>query len=229
MNRRIKYIRLLFIGAIFLVTPIFIQELVLFMEAKEEYDSVPDMNNIPATSGLPITTTAQEEWPKNELFLEQQRANYRVQIDEESQEIIEVSEKNAFMLIIPKLSIKERILDGTSAAVLKHGPGLYEYSQMPGLGDRNVIIAGHRSGYGKYYKLFRNIHELGEGDEVKLYYNGDIYHYIYKETVIITPDQSDELFLQGYSCLTLISCNPIGKNTQRILVRFQLNNVEKSN
>lgn len=30
-------------------------------------------------------------------------------------------------------------------AALNKGPGLYEYSQLPGEGDRNVSIAAHRN------------------------------------------------------------------------------------
>ena len=49
-----------------------------------------------------------------------------------------------------------------------------------------------------------------------------IYAYQYKETKITKPSDVSVLYLQGYPCLTLTSCNPLGENYERIIVHGEL-------
>lgn len=208
-----KYIilRWILILSIMIVLPIFLFECYKLKRALDEYNSVPELTDIPATKNMPVTTGGPETWPKDELFVESNRSNYK---------------SGELRLIIPKLKLDEAVMDGTSQAALKHGPGLYEYAQLPGEGDRNVSIAGHRAGYSKYYNLFRNIHTLSDGDFLYLTDDEKIYIYQYKETKIVLPDDNSVIYLQGYSCLTLTSCHPIGKNKKRIVVVAELISIE---
>lgn len=52
-------------------------------------------------------------------------------------------------LYIPAIGITRTIWDGTDAQTLSKGVGLYEYAQLPGEGNRNVSLAGHRNGLDK--------------------------------------------------------------------------------
>lgn len=125
-------------------------------------------------------------------------------------------------LLVPCLGIDEIVMDGTSKEALQRGPGLFGCSYMPGEGDRNVSIGAFRYGRSHYENLFHNLHRIEKGDYLYLTYQGYVYCYCYKETVIIKPDEASALGMQGYSCLSLISCHPIGQGEERIVVRAQL-------
>lgn len=64
--------------------------------------------------------------PYDKLFITKERKDYKT---------------GNLTLIIPKLSLKEPVQDGTDTASLNKGPGLYDYAQLPGEGDKNVSIA----------------------------------------------------------------------------------------
>lgn len=208
-------VRILIIIAIVVMIPVCCYEGYKYKQALDDYNNVPALTNVPSTKNMPVNNDDPDKWPKNQLFVETNRAEYTN------------DSKDALRLIIPKLNINERVMDGTTAACLKYGPGLSEYAQMPGEGDRNVSIAGHRAGHSKYYNLFRNIHTIKDGDLVYLTYKGVVYCYKYKETIIVKPSDTSVLMLQGYSCLSLISCNPLGHNYERIVVRLKLLKMEK--
>lgn len=128
-------------------------------------------------------------------------------------------------LIIPSLEIDTEVVNGTTLSALKHGPGLYATAQMPGEGDRNTSIAGHRNGIGTTWNIFYDIDKLNIGDELFLVYEDKVYRYLYKETKIVNPDNVSVLENQGYSCLTLTSCHPIGSDAQRIIIHAELKEI----
>ena len=71
-------------------------------------------------------------------------------------------------LYIPAIGITRTIWDGTDAQTLSKGVGLYEYAQLPGEGNRNVSLAGHRNGLDKNGNVtdhapFYYVDTLGEG------------------------------------------------------------------
>lgn len=212
MSKRDKIfrtVRYLLIAGILIMIPVFIYEGIQYKKALDEYNSIPEMSDIPEAESLPVTTCDPGEWPKDSLFLEPARASFDYKKDE-------------LRLIIPKLALNEAVVDGTSAACLKQGPGLYDVAQMPGEGDRNTSIAGHRAGISKYGNIFKYIHTLEEGDLLYLVYEDNIYTYLYRDTQIVEPKDSYVLLLQGYPCLTLTSCHPLGDNKQRIVVTSEL-------
>lgn len=124
-------------------------------------------------------------------------------------------ESGQLTLIVPKLNISTPVINGTDNKALKKGPGLYEYAQLPGEGNRNVSIAGHRDIYGS---VFYNIDKLGEKDLMYLQDDKNLYEYKYRKTQIIEPDDWSVIYPQGTSCLTLTSCHPIGVSSHRIVV-----------
>lgn len=191
--------------------PIFLYECYKLKMAKNEFDNIPTLIEESSTKDLPINTAKPEDWPKDALFVAKERAEYK---------------SGELRLVIPKIDLDEAIIDGTSASALKQGPGLYEYSQMPGEGDRNVSIAGHRAGYSKYANIFRNIHTIEEDDYMYLIDDANVYQYLYKGTKIVNPEEWSVIYLQGFSCLTLTSCNPIGDNYERIIVTGELISIE---
>lgn len=203
----LKLIRWLLILAILVVVVFFVREAIRYQKEKEEFDSIPEMSDIPATANMEVLEVPQEEWPEDKLFVEKNRAEFT---------------NGALHLTIPRMGVDDDVMDGTDRPALKNGPGLYTVAQMPGKGNRNTSIAGHRVGVSKYGNIFKEIEELGGTDMLYLHDADWIYAYVYQETLVVDPSDISVLFLKGYPCLTLTSCHPKGKNTERIIVHAKL-------
>src|ERR1700710_374209 len=65
---------------------------------------------------------------------------------------------------IPRIGASYVIVNGTDAASLRKGPGLYEDNPFPGA-PGTVAIAGHRT---TYLAPFRHIDRLKRGDEISV-------------------------------------------------------------
>lgn len=132
-------------------------------------------------------------------------------------------------LRIPKLNVERSVLNGVDLETLKHGVGLYDYAQLPGEGNRNVSIAGHRNGIHKGKITdgapFYYIDTLKQGDYLYLADKERIYRYLYHDTEIVEANDWGPIYSQGYSCLTLTSCHPIGVSDHRIIVRGELDQI----
>ena len=119
--------------------------------------------------------------------------------------------------------------NGTTAEVLKKGVGLYDYAQLPGRGNRNVSIAGHRNnrvnGRVTDDAPFYYVDTIGPGDFLYLYDDENIYRYVHEETYVVEETDWGPIYSQGFSCLTITSCEPIGVNTHRIIVVGRLDEI----
>lgn len=123
-------------------------------------------------------------------------------------------------LTIPSLGVeKAPVQNGTEDENLSAGPGLFQYAQMPSENGGNVSIAGHRDIDGS---IFYYVHNLSAGDYFYLEWDNKIYRYLYERTYVVTPDNWGPIEAQGYSCLTLVSCDPIGTTLNRIVVQSEL-------
>ncbi len=135
----------------------------------------------------------------------------------------EAYESGSMRLIIPKLELDIPILDGTSESALLQGEGLYDYAQLPQETGGNVSIAGHRNwvrnGQITDDVPFYYLHLLGAGDTLYLVYEDVIYQYVWDKTSIIESDDWSVIYPQGFSCLTLTTCTPIGVADHRYVVR----------
>ncbi len=126
------------------------------------------------------------------------------------------------MLTIPRLDVwSVSVENGTDDDALAQGPGLLLYAQMPSQQNGNVSIAGHRDIHGS---LFYYLHNLSQGDYFYLDWQGKVYRYLYEKTYVVEPDDWSPIKTQGYSCLTLLSCHPIGTSEKRIIVVAKLEN-----
>ncbi len=166
--------------------------------------------------GAPETVATPPEWagdglPHDKLFITVERQKY---------------EDGKLRLVIPKLKLNTPVLDGTELSVLNRGVGLFDYAQLPGEGNRNVSIAGHRNGRsgGRITDRapFYYIDTLTDGDRLYLRDDKHVYEYVYRTTFIVEPTDWAPIYSQGFSCLTLVSCEPIGVNTHRIVVQAEL-------
>ncbi len=149
--------------------------------------------------------------PHDKLFITPERQKYQ---------------SGDLRLIIPKLEVDIPILDGTEQETLRKGEGLYEYAQLPGEGNRNVSIAGHRNSVynGKILDNmpFYYIDTLTDDDCLYLVDDEFIYRYIWDKTTVVEETDWGPIYSQGFSALTITSCEPIGIADHRIIVRAAL-------
>ncbi len=156
------------------------------------------------TDGLPV----------GELVVTPERRTYR---------------DGALTLSIPALGVVRTVHDGTDPEDLNKGVGLYEYAQLPGEGNRNVSLAGHRNGISNGritdHAPFYYIDTLKEGDYLYLIDSARIYRYLWASCTIVEANDWSPIYTTGYSCVTLTSCHPIGVSDHRIVVRGTLDEI----
>ncbi|MCL1804786.1 MAG: class E sortase [Clostridiales bacterium] len=155
-----------------------------------------------------------EEPPYDKLFITGERRRYKDQ---------------DLTLVIPKLNKTLPIYNGVTQEVLKKGAGLYDFAQLPGEGNRNVSIAGHRNtsrfGVITDNAPFYYIDKLKDGDYLYLTDEENVYRYLYEDTRVVEADDWGPIYSQGFSCLTITSCTPIGIGSHRIVVRGRLDEI----
>lgn len=170
-----------------------------------EAEEVPEMEADPA---LDVGAA-----PAEGLYVSEARAAY---------------ESGTMRLIIPKLEVDVPILGDVKATTLRQGEGLYDQSQLPIEENGNVSIAGHRNGVigGRVIdsRPFYYINTLTEGDYLYLRDSEHIYQYQWQCTEVIKPTDWSPIYNQGYSCVTLTTCTPIGISDHRLVVRGELVN-----
>lgn len=119
---------------------------------------------------------------------------------------------------VPGIEVDLPIYHGTSNAVLDKGAGHLEGSHFPvgGKGTRSVITA-HRGLANA--TMFTNLDRMKVGDLVNVEVFGEILSYAVIETKVIDPEDTETLRADPTRDLvTLITCTPLGINTQRIVV-----------
>lgn len=222
-DKVLTLIRVVLIILIIAMIPFVVYEGYKYKVQKEYQDTIPDVTE------EEMDEEVDEELAELEKEIEQIKD---VKIKEEKKKEIKERKKykkannpNVLRLIVPRLNLNSEVVNGTTLSALKHGPGLYSVAQMPGEGDRNTSIAGHRTGIGTTWNIFYDIDKINIGDELFLAYEDKVYKYLYKETKIVNPDNISVLDNQGYSCLTLTSCHPLGSNTQRIIIHAELREI----
>lgn len=118
-------------------------------------------------------------------------------------------------LDVPKMGVHAPIYLGASVENMAVGAAHLSQTSLPvGGPDTNAVIAGHRN-----RAMFWFIDRLVAGDEVTVTNFHDVLRYRVVESAVIQPDDIATVLIQpGRDLITLISCTPIGKNSQRIVV-----------
>lgn len=205
-RRMIKILRTVLIISTAITLVVTVYQYNNYKTQKENWENIPDIEYTINEDN--ITDIEPDKFPEDTLFIERDRAEYK---------------DRDLRLIIPSMNINDDVMNGTSNSSLKHGPGLYDVAQIPRPGyNVNTSLAGHRAGYGRYGNLFKEIEELKENDRIYLVDKEYIYIYEYVDSKVVEPSDISVLYLQGFTCLTLTSCHPLGSNTQRIVVRAKL-------
>jgi len=128
-------------------------------------------------------------------------------------------QRGDMVLLIPSISVETLVGESTIPDGLMEMPGLFEFSQLPGKGDVNVSIAGHRD---IYDRVFYHLDKVGHGDYLYVVHDGIVFRYLYKDTEIVHPENWSVIKPQGFSCLTLVTCTPVGTTLNRMVLRAEL-------
>ena len=132
----------------------------------------------------------------------------------------------AGVIEIPRIELARVIVEGTSRADLKKGPGHYIGTPFPGQAG-NVGIAGHRTTYGA---PFNRIDELQPGDDIILSTSQGRFTYkvipapdsTNQAWYTVKPNQTEVLDDVGDNRVTLTACHPKYSAKQRIIVHAVL-------
>ena len=186
------------------------------LEREEPTEDIP-LVETPTEDTTEETTAATEAKPKEKKLVPVF----------DTVKLVDYSERSGYQsydmgLVVPRMGVRSRIINGTSLAALKKVPGLYETSRLPCEGEGNVIIAAHRDVYGAW---FYSIDKIREGDKLRIYFEDKIYVYDYKDTNIVERNDWSLLKEGEEQMLILTSCHPKGTSEKRIIVRAVLSDI----
>ena len=124
----------------------------------------------------------------------------------------------AIRIQIPALHVDAPIVQGDGWEQLKKGVGQHLGTGNPG--ERaNLVLSAHNDIFGE---IFRDLERLNPGDLVIVYTNQRSYTYIVVDTKIVMPNAVEVMDNTTQASVTLISCYPYMKDTQRIVVIARL-------
>ncbi|MDQ6694924.1 MAG: sortase [Chloroflexota bacterium] len=96
--------------------------------------------------------------------------------------------------------------------------GHHEGTGVPGE-QGNVVLAGHRD---INSALFRDLDRLKPGNDLFVTNSLGEYRYVVKESFVVGPSHTEVMDPTGDRRVTLITCTPIGLDTQRLIVVAEL-------
>lgn len=164
-----------------------------------------------------------DEKPAYGVIQDIERNMNDLEIEEEPEYIYETTRETyqdgMMTITIPKLEVAAEVMAGTSKSELKRGPGLYDISPLAYELESNVLIAAHRTTYGKW---FRHVDLLEAGDPIYLDFENHRFLYEVERVFIVAHNDWSVTEPQGYSALTLTACHPLYSAKQRIVVRAKL-------
>jgi len=121
-------------------------------------------------------------------------------------------------LRIPSIDVDLPIYHGTSDSTLLRGAGHLQGTSLPvGGAGTHAVITAHR-GLAEA-KMFTDLDGVSPGDTFSIEVLGEVLTYRVVRTQVVEPDESEALRpVEGEDLVTLVTCTPLGINTQRILV-----------
>ncbi|MHB9111686.1 MAG: sortase [Thermoleophilia bacterium] len=121
---------------------------------------------------------------------------------------------------IPRIGIREWVIQGASTEELKLGAGHIEETSIPGLGG-NFAIAGDRV---LYSAPFLRLEQMQVGDELLVHMPYADFVYQVEIKTNVDPTDISVLNPRGYDSVTLSTCDPIWDLQTRIIIFARLVN-----
>ena len=120
---------------------------------------------------------------------------------------------------IPSIDVYLPIYHGTDTSVLDKGAGHLMGTSLPIGGESTHAVITAHSGMAKQ-RLFTDLPQVEEGDVFYIHVLTETLAYQVYHTEPVYPHETDLLGItEGEDLCTLVTCVPIGVNTQRLLVQ----------
>lgn len=144
-----------------------------------------------------------------------------------------------FSIVIPKINATAPIVDNVDAsnsikylAALKNGVAHADGTAYPGDVGNMYLFAHSTDAFynvGRYNAVFFLIGHLRSGDEVDIYYRGNLYKYVVYDKKVVEPTDSQYLgtLTEGEKTLTLQTCYPPGTTLKRLVVLAKLEDLNQ--
>lgn len=169
-----------------------------------------------------------------EVLFPQEELNSRIKQEVKATPIVTKDSlivKQEFKLVIPSINLQHTIQKNVDPRYeseylpildkyIAHG----KFTKLPNQATQegNVYLFAHRNSYaGKSNGYFERLDEVGQGDIALIHYDGKIYTYQYRDSEIISPE--DTSVYTSYSpspTLTMQTCN--NGLSERLIVRWKL-------
>jgi sortase A len=117
-------------------------------------------------------------------------------------------------IVVPRLHLSMVVVEGTSTADLRKGPGHYRLTSRPG-GGGTVAIAGHRT---TWLHPFRHIDKLCPGDEIRLQMPYGTFVYRVTGHRIVAANDWSIIRRRPWEQLVLSACHPLYSASHRWVV-----------
>lgn len=121
-------------------------------------------------------------------------------------------------LRIPSIDLDLPVYHGTSESTLQKGVGHLQGTSLPvgGQGTR-AVLTGHRGLANA--TMFTHLDRVKKGDQIVVGLFGEVLTYEVVDIVVVDPEDTEEIRPDPRrDLLTLVTCTPLGVNTQRILI-----------
>jgi sortase A len=121
-------------------------------------------------------------------------------------------------LRIPVINVDLPVYHGTADDTLEMGVGHLQGTSLPvGGADTHSVLTAHRGLANA--TMFTNLDKVSVGDRFTIEVMSEVLTYEVVRTQVVNPDEQDALRpVAGEDLVTLVTCTPLGINTQRILV-----------
>lgn len=121
-------------------------------------------------------------------------------------------------LRIPTINVDLPVYHGTSDTTLLKGVGHLEGTSLPVGGEgKRTVLTGHRGL--ATATMFTDLDKVKNGETFSIEVLGEVFTYRVFEIKVVEPDATEEIrAVPGRDLATLVTCTPLGINTQRILI-----------
>lgn len=142
-----------------------------------------------------------------------------------------IPESTDFGIVIPKINANARIFPNVDPynskeflPVLRKGVAHAKGTFFPG-GGKNIYLFAHSTdaffNVGRYNAVFYLLGKLEKGDEIDIFYRGQLFKYSVFEKKVVQPGAVQYLRPDREEILTLQTCYPPGTTLKRLIVRAQ--------
>lgn len=130
---------------------------------------------------------------------------------------------------IPKIDVTEPVYHYSTDLSLEQGVGHIHGSSLPAGGvNTHSVLTGHRGLPSQ--KIFSDLDRIETGDNFYIHILGHTFAYCVCNIKVVTPDDVSDLLIESNrDIITLVTCEPYGVNTHRLLVTGERVDFDESN